>query len=69
MDEVKAVKDILREALTRIDQIPQNCPQANEMVPSSSQNHQQQRQQMPPPNIDSSGGRASLLHRAQTNFR
>ena len=59
MDKVNVVKDILRDALTRIDQIPS---QPNDLGPSTSQNNEQQQQQMSPQ-------LQGLLHRAQSNFR
>ena len=59
MDKVNVVKDILRDALTRIDQIPS---QPNDLGPSTSQNNEQQQQQMTPQG-------QGLLHRAQSNFR
>ena len=76
MDEVNAVKDILRDALTRIDQTPS---QPNDLGPSTSQNNEQQRRQMPPDNSSNTilnrqqqqmtPQGQGLLHRAQSNFR
>ena len=56
MDEVNAVKDILKDALSRIDQIPQ----ASQAQASQSENPQAE---------SSNNTSTSLLSRAQNNFR
>ena len=57
MDEVNVVKDILRDALSRIDQIPSQSSQSQSGNPSQQQN------------LPVSTNNDSLLSRAQNNFR
>ena len=57
MDEVNVVKDILRGALSRIDQIPSQSSQSQSGNPSQQQN------------LPVSTNNDSLLSRAQNNFR
>ena len=59
MDEVNVLKDILRDALSRIDQIPSQSSQSQ----SQSGNPSQQQ------NLPVSTNNDSLLSRAQNNFR
>ena len=60
MDELNAVKDILRDALSRIDQIPPQNSQ-NQNTSQSNQDHE-----LPPSSNNTNVG---LLARAQSNFR
>ena len=60
MDELSAVKDILRDALSRIDQIPPQNSQ-NQNPSQSNQEHE-----LPPSSNNTNVG---LLARAQSNFR
>ena len=57
MDEVNAVKDILRDALSRIDQIPSQSSQSQSVDPTQQQN------------LAASTNNNGLLSRAQNNFR
>ena len=57
MDEVNVVKDILRDALSKIDQIPSQSSQSQSGNPSQQQN------------LPVSTNNDSLLSRAQNNFR
>ena len=57
MNEVNVLKDILRDALSRIDQIPSQSSQSQSGNPSQQQN------------LPVSTNNDSLLSRAQNNFR
>ena len=57
MDEVNVLKDILRDALSRIDQIPSQSSQSQSGNPSQQQN------------LPVSTNNDSMLSRAQNNFR
>ena len=57
MDEVNAVKDILRDTLSRIDQIPSQSSESQSVDATQQQN------------LAASTNNNGLLSRAQNNFR